>query len=294
MKRGNMLISAIVVLMVGAGLALYGYYSFKRQADWDDVQKTAIRVDSGLKHETLIALRSKVADLDAALAHYVGEGGGRQKENRVASIQQAIESLEWAIDHQDTTSTWDGDEGFSFYEKRRYLLAEPSCAESTGKLGFRNSELARACLSYAETALIKPDESPKLRSDDLHGLRTECASEHEAYATEQTAAADARRIEHQRAFPLQIDIRNVGNESVDFGCEIDKNRERGYLLWAGEKIHFEAKKVVIVRISQSEYKFESALTFQVNGKPWNGAWMPDRTDPLLERYALTIAMKGPD
>ena len=74
MKRGTMLISVIVVLMVGTGLVLYIYCSFKRQADWDEVQKTAIRVNSGLKHETLIALRSKVADLDAALAHYVSGG----------------------------------------------------------------------------------------------------------------------------------------------------------------------------------------------------------------------------
>ena len=102
MKTSTILIALVV--MVGVILAIFGYYYFKRQADWDEVRKAANTVDSGLRHETLIALRSKVADLDAALTHYVDGGGGRPKENRVLSIQQAIESVEWAIDHESSTS----------------------------------------------------------------------------------------------------------------------------------------------------------------------------------------------
>jgi hypothetical protein len=158
MKTSNLLIS-IVIVVLGAGLGLYGYHYFKRQADWDDVQKAAIRVDSGLRHETLITLRSKVADLDAALTHYVDGRGGRQKENRVLSIQQAIESLEWAIDHENASAIVDGSEGFSFYEKRLYLLAEPKCSESVGKLFLASSDLAKASLTYAQSALTTPEKS---------------------------------------------------------------------------------------------------------------------------------------
>jgi hypothetical protein len=55
----------------GAG---YGYDCLRSRVDWEDVQKAAFRVDSGLRHETLILLRFKVADLDAALSHYVAAG----------------------------------------------------------------------------------------------------------------------------------------------------------------------------------------------------------------------------
>ena len=42
MKTSNILIS--VVVMIGAILAIFWHHYFKRQADWDEVQKTAIRV----------------------------------------------------------------------------------------------------------------------------------------------------------------------------------------------------------------------------------------------------------
>lgn len=179
MKTSNILFALVV--MVGAILAVFGYYYFKRQADWDEVKRAAIRVDSGLRHETLIALRSKVADLDAALTHYVEGGGGRPKENRVLSIQQAIESLEWAIDHESSTSEiLDGTADFSFFEKRPYLIAEPDCAESTGKLFLSGAVFGQASLTYAEDALTKPDQSPRLRTVDLKSLRAECTAKYEA------------------------------------------------------------------------------------------------------------------
>jgi hypothetical protein len=121
MKPGNILLLIAAMVMIGVGLADYGHYYFKRQADWEEVQNAAIRVDSGLRHEALIALRSKVADLDAALTHYVGDGGDRQKERRVLSIQQAVESLEWAVDHENVPAVLDGSEEFSFYENRPHL-----------------------------------------------------------------------------------------------------------------------------------------------------------------------------
>jgi len=179
MKTSNILLAVLV--MVGAILAIFGHYYFKRQADWVNVQKAAIGVDSSLRNEPLIALRPKVADLDAALTHYVDGGGGRPKENRVLSIQRAIESLEWAFDHESSTSAiLDGTPDFSFYEKRSYLIAEPACAESVGKLSLSGAVIARASLTYAEAALTKPDQPPTSRTIDLNSLRTECTSKYEA------------------------------------------------------------------------------------------------------------------
>jgi hypothetical protein len=211
MKTSNILIA--VVVMVGAILAIFWHHYFKRQADWDEVQKTAIRVDSGLRHETLIALRSKVADLDAALTYYVDRGSGRQKEHRVLSIQQAIESLEWAIDHKSSTSTiLDGTADFSFYEKHPYLIAEPDCAKLVGKLYLDGAAIAGASLTYAEDALAKPDESPRLRTLDLRSLRTKCVSDYEAYTRQQSAAAAARRRQVQNSL-LQVGQKCLNIES---------------------------------------------------------------------------------
>ena len=61
------------------------------------------------------------------------------------SIRQAIESLEWAIDHKSSTSTiLDGAEDFSFYEKHPYLIAEPDCAKLVGELYLDGATIAGA------------------------------------------------------------------------------------------------------------------------------------------------------
>lgn len=293
MKTSNILIALVVI--VGANLAIFGYYYFKRQADWDEVKRAAIRVDSGLRHETLIALRSKVADLDAALTHYVDGGGGRPKENRVLSIQRAIESLEWAIDHEKPSAIWDGSEGFSFYEKRRYLLAEPNCAESTGKLFLGSSDLAKASLTYAQSALTTPQKSAPLRTVDLSSLRTKCVSDYETYTTHQAAAAEAGRVQHLRDYPLQVDVKNVGDDDVFFYCWPDHIPESNldlhgqfYQLRMGKNQHLEAKGVITVG---AEYIFTPTappLTFQVNGKPWTPSWTP-WSGPYS--YVATIRLK---
>jgi hypothetical protein len=196
----------LILGMAGAILLLCGHYYFERQSDWDEVQKTAIRVDSGLRHESLVALRSKVADLDAALTHYVDGSRGRSKESRVLAIRQAIESVEWAINHQDSTSQiLDGTSDFAFYEKRQYLTAPSDCAESSGKLFVEGAVLAQASLAYAEDALTKPYQSPALRTVDLNTLRANCKSKYDEFTNQNAVAAamkekarKTRELEHQR------------------------------------------------------------------------------------------------
>src|SRR5580700_3450554 len=98
MKFRSILVGIVAVAGAVGGLAFYVHHQLRHQADWDEVQKEAIRVNAGLRHESLIALRSRVADLDAALSGYVQVDPERKNENRVRSLQQAIESVEWAID----------------------------------------------------------------------------------------------------------------------------------------------------------------------------------------------------
>lgn len=287
MRNGFLLITFVV--MVGVGLALYGYYYLRRQADWDEVQKAAIRVDSGLRHETLIALRSKVADLDAALTHYVDGGGGRQKENRVLSIQQAIESLEGAIDHESASAILDGSDRFSFYEKRPYLLTEANCAESTGQLFLEGSSLAKASLSYAQSALTTPDQSPRIRTSDLPSLRTKCVSDHETYTIHQTAAAEAQRSQHFRDYPLRVEVRNASDGDIRYFSYIDgKGGDHDHQLSRGQTQHLEAKGTVKITTFYTDTYHE--LTFQVNGKPWNASWVPSYIEGYAGYYTATIRL----
>ena len=171
----------IVSVMIGSmAIAWYGYGYIRDRADWEEVRKAALRVDSGLRHETLIALRSKVADLDAALTNYVAGKSNRNNESRVMSVRQAIESLEWAVEHTDSKfPIANGDEGFSFFRDRPYLIADGgmTCNESEGKLYLiRPTEMA---LGYAHAVLATPDQSLTTRTLDLSSAWRDCESKYE-------------------------------------------------------------------------------------------------------------------
>jgi hypothetical protein len=159
-----------------------------RDADWEEVQKAATRVESGLRHETLIALRSKVADLDAAVANYTRHHPAGQKEQRVRSINQAVDALERGIDDEKTDVIWDGTDGFEFYSVRQYLNAEPRCAESKGRLYIDGHDQSLACLAYAHSALLEPDKPSTMHQHDFNALRAKCLSDHENYEKQQAEA----------------------------------------------------------------------------------------------------------
>jgi hypothetical protein len=232
MKTSNSLLAVVVVL--SAVLAVWAHSYFRRQSDWDEVLKIAIRVDSGLKHESLIALRSKVADLDAALTHYVDDSGTRQKENRVRSIRQSIESLEWAIDHENASAIVDRSEGFTFYERRPYLLAEPNCYEASGKLFLGSSDLAKASLTYAQSALTRPEQSTPLRAIDLGALRAKCSTRYQAYTNEKAAIFAAKQEESKRT---------RAPRTMAHACECKNNRAQ----------HCDAQVFVRWRVAERSY-----------------------------------------
>jgi hypothetical protein len=292
MKFRSILVVIVAVAGVGGGLAFYVHHRLKHQADWDEVQKEATRVDAGLRHESLIALRSRVADLDAALSGYVRVDPGRKDENRVRSLQQAIESVEWAIDHQSGSVIVDGSNEFAFYQSRPYLLAEPSCDETTGKLLLGSLALAKASLTYAEVAFASPADAPALRTTELNSLRTECSSAHDAYQKTQADATEARRRQHLRAYPLQVDIENEGAEDTTLYCWADKADEASYVLSRRQKQHLEAKENIKVRTYDTDTY--SSLTFRVNGRPWVAPWIAGRNEhsPKTQWYAVTIRSGG--
>jgi hypothetical protein len=302
-KVRSIFVGIVAVAGVGGGLAFYVHHQLRHQADWDEVQKEAIRVDAGLRHESLLALRSRVADLDAAISGYVQVDPVRKDENRVRSLQQAIESLEWAIDHQSVSVIVDGSDDFTFYQSRPYLLAEPSCDEKTGKLLLGSLTLAKASLTYAEVAFASPAGTPVLRTTELNSLRAECSSAHDAYQKaqadaaevhlkEQEEAAEARRRQHVREYLLQVEIENEGAENTTLYLWVDEGDEASYVLSPQQKQHLEAKENIKVKTYDTDTY--SSLTFRVNGLPWIAPWIAGRNgqSPKTQWYAVTIRLGG--
>src|SRR5689334_275854 len=92
MERRVLVVPVLVMVLT---FAWYAKRSLDRRHNWEEVRKAATRVESGIRHETLIALRSKVADLDAAVNNFARLEGS--DDGRVAAIHNAVDALEWAI-----------------------------------------------------------------------------------------------------------------------------------------------------------------------------------------------------
>jgi hypothetical protein len=280
-----------------------------RDADWEEVQKVATRVESGLRHETLIALRSKVADLDAAISNYTRHHADGQKEQRVRSINQAVDALEWGIDHEKADVIWDGTDGFDFYSARQYLNAEPHCAESEGKLYIAGHDLSVACLAYAQSALLEPDKPPLMSQRDFNALRSKCSSDHEKYQQQTQEKAAAARAKHLRDWPLQVDIACVGDsrDTFSFKLEIDDGDQSEGLLFSGQHKYIDAKRKVRIFIDDwsghiftddwsghphPDYqRFLAAprWTIKVNGRTWTPEWTKTRRN-YLDYLETTITL----
>jgi hypothetical protein len=87
----------VAVCLIIGGVFLYTYESDKTA--WDEVQSKLIRLDSGLEYESIIQLRSKLADADAASKEYtvhkhIFPTHGSQ---RIADSEQAISYLDVAL-----------------------------------------------------------------------------------------------------------------------------------------------------------------------------------------------------
>jgi hypothetical protein len=301
MKFRSILVGIVAVAGAGGGLAFYVHHQLRHQADWDEVQKEAIRVNAGLRHESLLALRSRIADLDAAISGYVQVDPGRKDENRVRSLQQAIETVEWAIDHQSVSVIVDGSDEFMFYQSRPYLLTEPVCDEKTGKLLLGSLALAKASLTYAEVAFASPADTPVLRTTSLNSIRAECSSAHDVYQKaradavevhlkEQEEAAEARRRQHVREYLLQVDIENQGVEDTTLYCRADESDEASYVLTPRQKQHLQAKENIKVRTYDTDTY--SSLRFRANGRPWIAPWIAGTNgqSPKILWYAVTIRL----
>jgi hypothetical protein len=94
--RKTGVITAIVVTVILIGC--YKYIS--DESAWSKVEESVIRVQSGLQYESLLLLRSKLADADAAIHDYSSERRffPIDNERRISEAQNGIFDLGIAID----------------------------------------------------------------------------------------------------------------------------------------------------------------------------------------------------
>jgi hypothetical protein len=91
---------ALALFLMIAGASLYEYESDK--AAWDTVQAKLIRLDSGLQYESILAIRSQIADTDAAVRMFASEPHAfpPDRMQRVQYSKKAIAYLALATDLQ--------------------------------------------------------------------------------------------------------------------------------------------------------------------------------------------------
>lgn len=95
------MIAAIVITV----LILASYECIADESAWNKVDESVIRVQSGLQYESLLLLRSRLADADAAIRYYSSQHRfiPIDHERRINQAQNGISDLGIAIDMQQNT-----------------------------------------------------------------------------------------------------------------------------------------------------------------------------------------------
>jgi hypothetical protein len=114
-----------VVAVAGIIIALSCAVGYKWRADeraWDSARSALVRLDSGVSYESLIQLRSRLADADAAVRNYAFDRRffPLQHKMLVSNAQRGISYIGYALDWQTKSSAEPrvGEAGLSILEQR--------------------------------------------------------------------------------------------------------------------------------------------------------------------------------
>jgi hypothetical protein len=151
------LIAVAAIVFIALGSVLYKYYSDKTA--WEKIQSELVRLQSGLEFESVIALRSRIADTDAVLKMYTTEWR-IYPPHRVERVQKAEKSLTYinfALDWQTRSS----DDQPSARTLEKYPDVTTSIRRScvADKLFISSSEVAAAFV-IAGRSLLENSEYP--------------------------------------------------------------------------------------------------------------------------------------
>jgi hypothetical protein len=216
---GLLFLLLVVLLLVG----LYVHQHNKLQSAWESVAQAAVRLESSIQYEPVIVLRTKMAELDAALKHYksVKESSlaGRlekQNDGGVKAMELALRHLSLGLEEQSQEQIRIFEENWSSFDVDSFPTEDLQrlCAE--GKLYVLSSDLARAhtlaalrilsILRGAETSVTvkfdrekadtacAEDKKERLANAKIKAEQAKASEERER-ARAEVRAAEARRAQ---------------------------------------------------------------------------------------------------
>lgn len=147
----------VAIAFVALSSVLYKYFSDKTA--WEKIQTELVRLHSGLEFESIIALRSRIADTDAALKMYTKEWRTYppRRMERVQNAEKSLTYINFALDWQ----TRSGDDQPSARTSEKYPDVTTSIRRSCvdDKLFISPSDVA-ATFVIAGKSLLEHSEYP--------------------------------------------------------------------------------------------------------------------------------------
>lgn len=270
--------------------------SYQRAAAWQEVNRTLRRLESSIKYEPKILLRSKMADFDAAVQEYGSTtaypflGRFATDTNRISECEGALYHLRAALEGEPPEVVYQAQWPAYGIDRLPAEYIERACSVGKGELFVRGPEIPKghviAALRFL--ALAREEALADVTQFDAQKATLDCAEEanraamqkveREKAAEEEAnraamqnverekAAVAARSAAHQKEWPLHVDIALTNLAEEIWVSVITDGKGAFYSRLTGHR-HFDARQDVML--------FSEAppdLMITVNGTPWRGTW----------------------
>jgi hypothetical protein len=152
---------ALGALLCIAVLGALAYRYHQDVAAWEQVERSLVRLQSGFQFESVIALRSHLADTDAALALY---GTGRRmyppdRKERIRNAEKSLAYISSAIDWQTQSGRNFGGPSLQALEKYPDVTANLYRACEGGQIQAASQSVSSA-FEIAGLSLLESSEYP--------------------------------------------------------------------------------------------------------------------------------------
>jgi hypothetical protein len=303
-------VATAIVLTISAAATLLYKYQTDRTA-WMRVQEKLLRVQSGLQYETILALRSVLADTDAAVKNFSTDWRiyPPDHDRRVEEAEKAVSYLGLALNWETKNATRedatvDADE---LQEVGKYAdvttFVPRSCG--SGRLVVNSQAVAVAFVTRGMVLIQRAEyplapNSPQLPLNGKFGpldVSKETAQCQEWEADAQKAAAERTRAEQARQkaererywaqFRYRVELRVYTTCSFDLYIDGKHTLHQS----SDEASVFGATGSVRVENVQCTVRPRDAISVSVNGQQYQPKWQVEWATGKLGYRATIIPMQ---
>ncbi|MBI1955942.1 MAG: hypothetical protein HYS38_06065 [Acidobacteria bacterium] len=228
-----------------------------------------MRLESSLRHEPILTVRSKIADLDAAVNWYVKNRPERSETPPVQAIRRAIQHLEYALETPQEEQVTAPDWSKYGIESLAPQFVNRKCSLDTGLLYVNGGDIPIAHLKRALDLLAVARGTPTGQSPQPYDFTKEaedCLARQKEGARRAAEAAEQKRREAaaglaawRAAHQLRIEFKARKDCSIDVTTE--DGGHSGYVR-AGMTIVADAKETASVLVWDPD-----CWDISVNGSP---------------------------